>query len=535
MKMIIDELLFGKTELTPYVEDYITAQAILQTVSNPSGALLPSGLGLGEPKYKVDGTKFSGNWGRPQRDGPALRAIAIMTYSNHLIQQGDQERVKDVIWPVIANDLAYTGQYWNQTGFDLWEEVSGTSFFTTLNQYRSLVEGGRLASALGLSCPACEQAPNILCFLQTYWNGAYLVANTNTNIARTGIDANTMLASISVFDPAASCDSPTYQPCHPQSLASFKVFVDTFRNPTLYPINAGLPNTSGVALGRYAEDTYYNGNPWYLITLGAAEFLYDAVAQWSAAKSITIDDVSLPFFQDLYPNAKVGVYKQCKKTSPFRQILTAATKYADSFVSVAQKYTPETGALAEQFLKTAPGTPTSARDLTWSYAAFMTMAERRAGQYPPSWVDASASVPDTCVPGSVKGTYAPATAAGAPNITVGCTTTVQFAVNASTYYGENIYLVGNTSDLGAWDVNEALSLRSTNYTSERPLWFLPAALTAGQTVSYAYVRQEDCGQPWIWESVNRTLTVPACIEGDESVRLTTDDAWTGEVGKSGGC
>jgi glucoamylase len=111
-KMIVDEFLFGKSELGPYIEDYITAQAVLQTVTNPSGALLPSGLGLGEPKFRVDGTKFNGNWGRPQRDGPALRAIAIMTYSNYLIAHGESDRVKEVIWPIISNDLSYTGQYW---------------------------------------------------------------------------------------------------------------------------------------------------------------------------------------------------------------------------------------------------------------------------------------------------------------------------------------------------------------------------------------------------------------------------------------
>jgi len=78
MKMIVDEFLFGKTELQPYIEDYIHAQAVLQTVANPSGTFLPAGLGLGEPKYQVDGTRFNGAWGRPQRDGPALRALVSL-------------------------------------------------------------------------------------------------------------------------------------------------------------------------------------------------------------------------------------------------------------------------------------------------------------------------------------------------------------------------------------------------------------------------------------------------------------------------
>ena len=111
-KTIIDEFVFGNKALQPYIEDYLHAQAVLQTVSNPSGTLLPNGAGLGEPKYAANGSRFNGNWGRPQRDGPSLRAVALISYSNYLISQGQRDRVKTEIWPIIANDLAYAGQYW---------------------------------------------------------------------------------------------------------------------------------------------------------------------------------------------------------------------------------------------------------------------------------------------------------------------------------------------------------------------------------------------------------------------------------------
>ena len=423
------------------------------------------------------------------------------------------------------------------TGFDLWEEVSGSSFFTTQNQYRALVSASTLSKTLGVPCTGCDQAPEVLCFLQSYWNGEHFVANINVNNGRSGIDANTMLGAISVFDVKAPCNSPTLQPCHSQSLASFKVFVDAFRNPNLYPINAGIPATSGVAVGRYPEDVYYNGNPWYLITQGAGEFLYDAAAQWLQQGSITVDATSLAFFQGLYPAAQATTYKRCKKTDPFRTIVDAATAYADSFVAVAQNYTPVNGSLSEQFLKTAPGNPLSAYDLTWSYASFVTMAQRRAGQFPSSWGSNGAVVspPATCAATSTVGTYVPAIAAGAPNVTSVCTSTVLFVVNATTYYGENIYVAGNTSDLGAWNLGNAQPLAASNYTSERPEWFAELALEAGETVSYSYVRQENCGQPWIWESINRTLVVPPCVEGSTTVVLETNDAWTGPVGSSGNC
>jgi len=67
--MLIDELIFGtesvgSNSLQILVEQYTTAQAELQTVTNPSGALWPAGLGLGEPKFYTNGTRFNGAWGR---------------------------------------------------------------------------------------------------------------------------------------------------------------------------------------------------------------------------------------------------------------------------------------------------------------------------------------------------------------------------------------------------------------------------------------------------------------------------------------
>src|SRR6478735_9884871 len=51
---------------------YAHLQANLQRTSNPSGTL-DDLQGLGEPKFHVNGSAFTDSWGRPQRDGPALR------------------------------------------------------------------------------------------------------------------------------------------------------------------------------------------------------------------------------------------------------------------------------------------------------------------------------------------------------------------------------------------------------------------------------------------------------------------------------
>lgn len=93
------------------IQNYIIAQAKVQGVSNPSGSL-SDGSGLGEPKFEVTLDAFTGDWGRPQRDGPALRAIVLISYGNWLVDNGYSDTAVSAIWPVLSNDLAYVVQYW---------------------------------------------------------------------------------------------------------------------------------------------------------------------------------------------------------------------------------------------------------------------------------------------------------------------------------------------------------------------------------------------------------------------------------------
>lgn len=272
VKALIDTLIAGNHSLQFHIESYIIAQAKLQKVDNPSGGLA-DGLGLGEPKFEADGSAFTGSWGRPQHDGPALRASALITYSKWLIVNGQRSKAISNVWPIISNDLSFIGQYWNRTGFDLWEEVEGSSFFTTAVQHRALVEGAEYSRQIGKECKSCiSQAPEILCFLQNYWNGKYISANFPiSDNGRSAIDANSLLGSIHTFDPKAACDDMTFQPCSAKALANHKVVTDSFRR--IYKINSGAAQGSAVAIGRYVEDTYDGspqsglGNPWLAIEL----------------------------------------------------------------------------------------------------------------------------------------------------------------------------------------------------------------------------------------------------------------------------
>ena len=57
--------------LESFIRAYISSQAEIQMLDTPSGDLWSGGLN--EPKYHVDGSIFTGPWGRPQRYVPVLK------------------------------------------------------------------------------------------------------------------------------------------------------------------------------------------------------------------------------------------------------------------------------------------------------------------------------------------------------------------------------------------------------------------------------------------------------------------------------
>lgn len=141
----------------------------------------------------------------------------------------------------------------------------------------------------------------------------------------------------------------------------------------------------------------------YLATLAAGEQLYDALYQWNAAGGITITSTSLPFFKQLVSSAAVGTYASSSAT--YTTLTNAVKTYADGFILLVQKYQGSNGALAEQYLR-ATGVPTSAVDLTWSYAAAITAFEARANTVSNSWGAKGLAVSCTGGGGGGAGTVA---------------------------------------------------------------------------------------------------------------------------------
>lgn len=483
-KSIIDQYIRGEDNtLRANIDDYVGAQTILQQVSNPSGTVLTGGLG--EPKFKISLDAFTDGWGRPQRDGPALRSTALITYANWLIAQSNSTHVVQKLWPVIKLDLDYVANKWNSSGFDLWEEISSASYFTSAVQHRALREGVTLAQKIGQTGVVAgwtTQADNVLCFMQSYWNPTRGFMTSNTLGGRGGIDANTALASIHTFDPEAGCDAATFQPCSDKALSSLKVYVDSFRS--IYGINKGIAANGAVATGRYSEDVYYNGNPWYLTTFVVAEQLYDALIVWKAQGSLTVTSTSLAFFKQFVPSITAGTYASTSST--YTTLVAAIRAHADDFVAINAKYTPADGSLAEQYTRDT-GAPLSAKHLTWSYASALTAFTARKGITNGSWGAKNVKVP-----------------AGQCQSNQGPVVKATFNVVATTVFGENIFLTGSIDALKNWSPDNAIALSAAGY----PTWSVTVDVPASTNFEYKFIRKFNGAVTWESDP-NRQVATPA--------------------------
>jgi glucoamylase len=313
---------------------------------------VPTLEGLGEPKFNVDGSAYNDPWGRPQNDSPALRALSLIHLAQILIDEGQLDFVKSRFYnakmpanTVIKRDLEFVSNHWQESSFDIWEEVKGDHFYTRLLQRRALKEGAELASTLGdvgASLWYSQQAQRIESDLGSFWDESkgYIVATKNRvgglDYKYSGLDSAVILAFLH-----ASNGEDLVSFLNPKVQATLIKLETSFGR--IYEINK-KSNIPGTAIGRYPEDMYggnhfNSGNPWVLTTLAFAESYYRMAAEY----------------------LKRGQKDRASE----------CTKKAESFVSRVQYHANSDGSLNEQFDRNT-GFMTSVQDLTWSYASVLT-------------------------------------------------------------------------------------------------------------------------------------------------------------------
>lgn len=385
---------YGKTgdpKLKAVIDYYADLQGVLQNTFNPSGGYTTGGLG--EPKFQVDGAPFTGNWGRPQRDGPALRALTLINYIRTV--NATSTITKDLPWiaklydgrqptqSVIKADLEYVSNSWNLTSFDLWEEINDMHFYTAIVQHKSLVDGRDLAAALGdpgASAWYEIQQIKLADFIKkNFWDSTrgHLKSMLNTP-SRNGLDCALLLGALH------GGSNSLFPPWSDEVLASMEKLIRDMASR--HPINQQpLPYCPanfrhGVGIGRYPEDIYDGvgfgeGNPWFLCTSSVSNVLYKVISHYITKGRFDINETNKGFFNWLSDEkAVVGSYTTTHLE--FQEYLISMFKFADSFMNVIRWHTTNEGRLSEQFNK-YNGLQQGAHDLTWSYGSFISASNDR--------------------------------------------------------------------------------------------------------------------------------------------------------------
>ncbi|PWN49852.1 hypothetical protein IE53DRAFT_300218, partial [Violaceomyces palustris] len=366
------------------VRDFVRMNMKLQVTPNPSGNF-DSG-GLGEPKFLVDGEPFTPSWGRPQNDGPAIRASTLIKYANHLLDSrpGEKPYVKDVLYnrdqgkrSIIKDDLDYTLKAWKNATFDLWEEVEsqGGHFYTLMVQRRALLDGAQDRTIIE---PSDDHR------LTKVPDSVLRMPHIVPTLRRNKGQPKPLQADISVLlgithggDRMTEDVDETWAPWGERAIATLDRITEIFSR--IYPINSGRDARNGVACGRYPEDSYDGvdtsiGHPWFLTTHTMAEVLHLAAERFALVGFIKVSVKSRHFYSRFVDDCDVGSLHVGERR--FEEILKGIRRMADGFLKVSREYADTNGKMSEQFNR-FHGKMRGARELTWSYASFLTASDAR--------------------------------------------------------------------------------------------------------------------------------------------------------------
>lgn len=344
--------------------------------------------GLGEVKFYIDGTAFTGPWGRPQNDGPALRAMSMIKLSHYLLNQGREDFVRQSLYDgklhgqsIVKKDLEYVAHNWQNRCFDLWEEVNGHHFFTRLIQRRALIEGAELALRLGDKGAAdyyLMQSEFLASAVLEHWDAkkGYFSATLNPSDSRGkgGLDSSIFIAIVNAYKTG-----DLFLPLFDEKiLSNAQMIKETFGR--IYGINSNKDQLAPL-IGRYPEDTYNGydinslGNPWFINTLDFASFHYKLARTLKKVDSITVTSLNQKFLQGImvrhfFPRfVEVGENLSLQNEG-LKLIIAGSIAEGDNYLKRIQEYVGPNGEMSEQ-INRETGKMQGAVHLTWSYAAFI--------------------------------------------------------------------------------------------------------------------------------------------------------------------
>jgi glucoamylase len=290
-----------------------------------------------ETRVNPDGTLDISSWPRPQNDGPALRALTLLRWSRSV---RFDPPLSAAVAALVRADLAFTQAHWRDACFDIWEEEQGQHYYTLCIAAAALDAGAGWLQQHGngeQARAATTDAEAIRRSLDGFWleDQGYYRSRILASGQRSAKELDIAVILAALHGASAGTVHSVHDARMQATLARLEALFDA-----AYPINHNRPPSRAPAMGRYAGDVYYSGGAYYFSTLAAAEFCFRAVG------------------------GDAGAREQLER--------------GDAFLETVRSFTPPSGDLSEQFDQKT-GAQTSARQLGWSYAAFIScIAARRA-------------------------------------------------------------------------------------------------------------------------------------------------------------
>ena len=226
---------------------------------------------LGEARVNPDGTLDFTRWGRPQNDGPALEVLALTRWRDS--QPGLDENIRAAVLKLVFSDLDFIRARVNERSFDIWEEEFGYHYYTQLGQAEALVLGAAFLdegdAALARILPF--RGGRTPTDFGHFWSASDGYYRSRTGVVG-GAPEKALDVSVILGVLHAGRKEGAHSVLDPKAQATLAALEDLF--DAEYLINRERPPELGPAMGRYANDAYFGGNPWYLATLAAAEFYF---------------------------------------------------------------------------------------------------------------------------------------------------------------------------------------------------------------------------------------------------------------------
>jgi glucoamylase len=259
-----------------------------------------------------------------------------------------------------------------------------------------LREGSDLARSFGDHGAADwygEQARYVEKLLTRFWNPNKGHLMETLWSKRSGLDCGLLLGSLHALPSATSSDEAIYPPWSDEILISLLALARDQHDR--FPINSSPSEDQdddveeyafeGTGIGRYPEDIYdgygtsnRGGNPWFLCTSSAAEVLYRSASHISISGNLTITPLGLHFYQSLLATSSLDVTTGTIGPSDilYNSIIDRLKVAGDDFLEIVKAHVDAEGSMSEQFDR-VNGYMRGARDLTWSYGAFLGAARAR--------------------------------------------------------------------------------------------------------------------------------------------------------------